>query len=299
MRFISGVFYALTSSLLYGLGITILPLYLLIIIIIWLVMPIRSWRNRLKNNMFHIPSAWSESIRFTMWLTGNIKWDVIGTENLSKDQSYLLIANHQSHLDILVLQKVLDRKIPQLRYFMKKQLLWVPLLGQACWLLGYPFMQRHSKSYLKKHPEKRNQDLMATKKACNRFKGTPITLINYLEGTRFSKNKKQRQKSPYKHLLLPKAGGTAFTMESMGDQINTVLNVTIVYSANKHFGWTFLKGQMKKITVRVEKIDIPAELRGDYQNDREFRVRFQKWINQIWQEKDQLISTLHNNIANQ
>ncbi len=224
-----------------------------------------------------------------MSLTTKTNIIVNGAENLSKKNSYLLISNHQGFLDILILQVTLDRYLPQLRYFIKQRLLWVPILGQACYVLGYPFMKRYSKKQLAKNPENRNKDIETTRKTCERFANTPITLINYVEGTRFTEQKKRKKKSPFEYLLTPKAGGIAFTMSAMDKQIHTILNVTVVYSTRKAISWKFLQGKMKTITVNIQKIPITAEMRGDYQHDRAFRIKFQSWLNQIWQEKDQLI----------
>lgn len=289
LNFLPGPLIAIIAFLLYVLAISILGILFFCILLICLIIPIPAWRKKIISKLFNMPSIWSETVRWTMWLTTSTKWTVTGIEQLNKQHSYLLIANHQDFLDILVLQKVLDRHIPQLRYFMKKQLFWMPIVGQACWILGYPFMQRHSKSYLKKHPEKRNQDLETTKKTCERFRNTPITLINYVEGTRFTTEKHHRQQSPFKNLLKPKAGGIAFVLSAIPDQIDTILNTTIIYSTPHNISWTFLQGKMKHITVHVEAITIPKDLRGDYQNDREFRIRFQNWLNQLWAEKDCLI----------
>ena len=289
LYFLPGPLIAVIAFLFYMLTLIILGIFFFFTLLIWLITPIPTWRKKIISKLFNIPSVWSETVRWTMWLTTHTKWTITGIEHLSKQRSYLLISNHQDFLDILVLQRVLDRHIPQLRYFMKKQLLWMPIVGQACWILGYPFMQRHRKSYLKKHPEKRNQDLETTRKTCERFRNTPITLINYVEGTRFTVEKRNKQHSPFKNLLKPKAGGIAFVLNAMPNQIDTILNTTITYSTPHNISWIFLQGKMKHITVHVEAISIPQDLRGDYQNDREFRIRFQSWLNQLWAEKDCLI----------
>lgn len=274
---------------LYSIAIVILFFCLIIISFLWLITPIPVWRHKLKHVANHVPSLWSESIRLTMWLTTNTKFIVHGLEKLDKNKSYLLISNHTSWLDILIMQRVLDRHVPQLRYFMKQQLLYIPLLGQGCWMLGYPFMKRHSTSYLKKHPYKANEDLETTRKACRRFEKVPVTLINYVEGTRFSEAKKQRQLSPFQHLLKPKAGGIAFIIAALEKQIDTIIDVTIIYPLSQHIMWDFLKGNIAKIIVQIELLPITSDLRGDYQNDREFRAYFQRWLNKIWERKDKLL----------
>ncbi len=285
LRFLLATF----AVVLYTLAVAILFLWIVLLSIIWLVTPIPSWRSSLKQKINYVPSIWSDTIRWTMWLMTRTKFTVTGLEKLNKNKSYLLISNHASWLDILIMQRVLDRHVPQLRYFMKQELLYVPFLGQGCWMLGYPFMKRHSTSYLKKHPEKRNEDLETTRKACERFEKVPVTLINYVEGTRFSEAKKQRQNSPFKHLLKPKAGGIAFIIAALEKQIDTIIDVTIVYPVGKNIMWDFLCGKMGRITIHVDTIPIAPDLRGDYQNNREFRTHFQQWLNNVWQRKDKIL----------
>ena len=289
LRFLLAAF----TIFLYVFSVIILFSWILVLSVIWLIMPVPTWRRSLKQKINHVPSIWSETIRWTMWLTTKTKFTVTGLEKLTKNKSYLLISNHASWLDILIMQRTLDRHVPQLRYFMKQELFYVPFLGQGCWMLGYPFMKRHSTSYLKKHPEKRNEDLETTRKACERFEKVPVTLINYVEGTRFSEAKKQRQNSPFKHLLKPKAGGIAFIIAALEKQIDTIIDVTIVYPVGKDIMWDFLRGKVAKITVHVDTIPITSDLRGDYQNNREFRAYFQQWLNQVWQKKDKLLDPVN------
>jgi 1-acyl-sn-glycerol-3-phosphate acyltransferase len=172
---------------------------------------------------------------------------------------------------------------------MKKELLWtLPVAGLACWILGFPFMKRYSKNYLKKHPEKAGKDLEITKKACEKFKNQPITIVNFIEGTRFTPQKRERQASPYKHLLKPKAGGFAFVLSAMSGHLNHIVNTTIIYPPETNL-WRFMCGKTKKIIVRYEVTPVPPELIGDYFHNKEFRIRLQRWLNQFWHEKDQLI----------
>lgn len=287
--FLPGFIVIIFSLIFYLFFSLSLALIFFLVMLVWLMMPVPRWRRIIRNLIFKIPSIWSHTLNWTFCLTTRTQFEIRGLENLKKDQSYLLICNHQGLLDILVLQAKLDKYLPQLRYFMKQELFWIPLIGQACYIMGYPFMKRYSKRYIKKHPEKRNTDIETTRKACQRFDKTPITLINYVEGTRFTKDKAKKRRSPYQHLLTPKAGGIALVLSAMDQQIKTILNTTIIYSEPEQATITFLKGKMKKIIIQVEEFTIPSELRGDYQNDRKFRVHFQNWLNGIWRAKDQLI----------
>jgi 1-acyl-sn-glycerol-3-phosphate acyltransferase len=166
-------------------------------------------------------------------------------------------------------------------------------MGLAWWALDYPFMKRYSAEYLKKHPEMRGKDLETTRKACKKFSLIPTSVMNFPEGTRFTPAKHDRQESPYRHLLKPKAGGVALVLDAMGEKFQSLLNVTIVYPDGIPGFWEFLSGRVKRITVRVQNLPIPKHfIGGDYENDAQFRAAFQQWLHEVWLEKDALIAQL-------
>ena len=221
-------------------------------------------------------------------------WDIRGGEGLRRDRSYLVVSNHQSWVDIPALVQAFNRKTPYFKFFLKQELIWVPFLGLAFWALDYPFMKRYSKAYLARHPEMAGQDLEITKRACARFKDLNVTVVNYLEGTRFTAAKQAQQGSPYQHLLKPKAGGVAFTLATLGPQLDALLDVTLVYPGQRAPGfWKLISGQVPKVImdIRTRELD-PALWAGDYQGDAEFRQYVQSWVSQLWQDKDTRIAEL-------
>ncbi|MEZ0471565.1 acyltransferase [Luteimonas salinilitoris] len=206
---------------------------------------------------------------------------------LQKDGHYLVLANHQSWVDIVVLQKVFNRRIPLLRFFLKRQLFWVPLLGLAWWALDFPFMGRHTPKQIARRPELAGRDIEATRRACEKFREIPVAIMNFVEGTRFTPAKHARQGAPYRHLLKPKSGGVAFVLDAMGEGLHAILDVTIAYPGGRPSLVDLLADRVPGVHVHVRQRPIPdALLHGDYQNDRAFRIRFQQWMNGLWQEKD-------------
>jgi 1-acyl-sn-glycerol-3-phosphate acyltransferase len=206
---------------------------------------------------------------------------------LRTDGHYLMLANHQSWVDIVVLQKVFNRRIPFMRFFLKQQLIWVPLLGLAWWALDFPFMGRHTKKQISKRPELAGRDIEATRRACEKFREIPVTIVNFVEGTRFTPAKHARQGSGYRHLLKPKSGGVAFVLDAMGQGLHAILDVTIAFPGGRPTLADLLSGRVREVRIHVRERAIPAELLGgDYQNDRAFRARFQQWMNGVWREKD-------------
>ncbi|WBM33227.1 MULTISPECIES: acyltransferase [Pseudomonas] len=288
-RLLTGI---LTTTLLL-LNTLVLICPLLVFALLKLVLPGRG-RDYASWAVMWVAETWSEIDKAIFALCIPTQWDIRGVENLRKDTSYLAVSNHQSWVDIPALIESLNRRTPFFKFFLKKELIWVPLLGLAWWGLDYPFMKRYSKAFLAKHPELKGKDLEITKAACELFKRQPVTVVNYLEGTRFTDAKRQAQQSPYRYLLKPKAGGVAFVLAALGDQLDALLDVTIVYPGNKAPGfWDLLNGSISRviIDIQVRELD-PGLWAGDYENDPEFRQTVQAWVNQLWLDKDQRIEQL-------
>jgi 1-acyl-sn-glycerol-3-phosphate acyltransferase len=251
-------------------------------------------RGRCSRALTVLASRWVDCNSWILKLATDLRWDVEIPAALSAQSSYLVLSNHRSWTDIVVLQHVLRGQIPFLKFFLKKELIWVPFLGLAWWALDFPFMQRYSRQFLEKHPELRGQDLATTRRHCEKFKQSPVAVINFAEGTRFGAAKHLAQDSPFRHLLRPRAGGVGFVLAAMGDFLSGVLDVTIVYPENKPEAliWQMLQGKITRIVVRARLLSVPADTAGkDYAADPAFRERIQVWVNGIWQEKDLLIGS--------
>ncbi|NNC78058.1 MAG: acyltransferase [Woeseiaceae bacterium] len=267
------------------------PIFLLAIV--KLVLPIKAIRRGITRLLMSLGENWISVNRWVLAGSGALGWRAQGIENVSRNGWYLVVSNHQTWVDILLLQFVFNRKIPFLKFFIKRELIWFPLLGIAWWALDMPFMKRYRPSYLAKHPEKKGSDLAATRKACEKFRDTPTSVINFVEGTRFSEQKRIKRGSPYRNLLPPRAGGIAVALTSMGELFDAMLDVTIVYSGGVPKFWSLCCGERVavEVDVRVRKID-QSLIEGDYQNDRDFRRRMHKWLGTIWADKDELIDSI-------
>jgi 1-acyl-sn-glycerol-3-phosphate acyltransferase len=226
-------------------------------------------------------------------VVNNTVWDIRGLDDLNRRGWYLLVVNHQTWVDIVVAQTVLRRRIPFLKFFIKKELIWFPVLGITWWAMDMPFMQRRSNSYLKKHPEEKGKDLEATRKACEKFRDTPTSVINFLEGTRFSEEKRVARKSDFKYLLPPRAGGAALAIASMGTMFDAILDVTIVYPKGVIKFWDMFCGDLEHVVIDIRKRPVEEwMLAGDYANDREFRRQFHRWLTTVWSEKDERMAQI-------
>lgn len=262
-----------SNTLLWGTVVLILGLIKLVLPFAWV------------SDLLHLAyQGWCGGNRLGLYLS-YVQLDVTIAGDVNKHGWYLLISNHFSWIDVVVLSAI--DALPAPKFFLKDELKYVPLIGSGAWAMGMPFMKRVTKAQKARNPKLKGLDVERTKRSCRNFRSHPTTIINFVEGTRFTALKHQLQRSPFKHLLKPKAGGVAFALEVLGEQFDAILNTTLVYKAKSdHICGSFLRGQLNKITVTITLTPVSPNLIGNYQQDSEFRAQFQKNINQLWMTKD-------------
>lgn len=258
-----------------------------------LALPFDGVRARIDPVLNGIATRWIAGNSAWMRLTQRTQWDVEGLDEIDYRGWYLVSCNHQTWVDIFALQHLLNRRIPLLKFFLKQELIYVPVMGLAWWALDFPFMRRHSDQYLRRHPEKRLEDLETTRNACRKFARLPTSVMNFVEGTRFTPDKHAAQRSPYRNLLKPKSGALALTLHALGDRFDSLIDVTIVYPDGAPTFWQFLRGDVGRIVVRMARRPIPPEFfEADYMSDSKARKRVQAWLHELWQQKDRQIDAL-------
>jgi 1-acyl-sn-glycerol-3-phosphate acyltransferase len=266
---------------------------LMVAALVKLLLPARRWRVGMSRVMIRLAELWIACNGVIFGLTNALRIDARGLAGLQRDGWYLVVSNHRSWVDILVLQAVFARRIPFLKFFLKQQLIWVPFLGLAWWALDFPFMRRHSAEYLARHPEERGKDLESTRNACAKFAQLPTSVMNFVEGTRFTPAKRERFGSSYRHLLPPRAGGVAFVLSAMGGVLHSMVDVTIAYQEASPTLWDLCCGRLRTVIVEVARRPIEAwATEGSYTEDEQFRRRFQDWLGDIWREKDERLEEL-------
>lgn len=285
------VFVGILSSLIYFFN-TLFWVIPILIMSLLKIIPIKPWQTFLSYFLDGCATAWISVNSLNQNLLSKTDFQVTGLDGLSTKDWYLVIANHSSWVDILVLQRIFNRKIPFLKFFLKQQLIWVPFLGLAWWALDFPFMRRYSKAFLAKHPELKGKDLDATRKACEKFRFKPVSIMNFVEGTRFTPGKNAAQNTTLEYLLNPKAGGLAYVLSAMGDKLHKLLDITIHYPQGTPSYWDFVCGKVRHINVRVKIYSIEDLLKNeifamDYFDNAAQREKFQLWLTQLWEQKDQ------------
>ncbi|MGO2279272.1 MULTISPECIES: acyltransferase [unclassified Psychrobacter] len=224
-------------------------------------------------------------------------WRINLPDDIHTDGKYLLVSNHQSWVDTSIVQYIGEKRLPLTRFFTKFELIYIPIVGQAFYFLDFPMMRRHSKEAIAKNPALKGKDIEEAKRACALLKDKPFTLLNYLEGTRFTKAKQAQQNSPYTHLLKPRAGGLSLAISALGEDIDGILDMTIVYPDGVPSYGDLWKGNIKRLGVDLRYIDIPDALfesikQGGYENDEDTKAQMFDWVEQVWRQKDERISTM-------
>ncbi|MFN4115336.1 MAG: acetyltransferase, partial [Inhella sp.] len=158
------------------------------------------------------------------------------------------------------------------------------VIGMAWWALDFPFMRRG------KTRDTQRRDLEAARAACAKFRRVPTSVMNFVEGTRVTAQKREAERSPYRHLLKPKVGGLSVALATMGEQFEALLDLTLVYPGGTPSFWDLLCGRVPTVMLRVQRREIPAQLLGvDAAGERARLVRQARWLEQLWAEKDEWI----------
>ena len=298
LAFLPGFVVCIISVTLTVLNTAFNSLFIIFFSLLKLLIPIpviSRFMSRMANRFMQ---NWLLGNALVLRLANRIEWQIEDRSQLNPEGWHLIICNHLSWTDIVIIGDLFRQRLPVPKFFLKHELLYVPFVGLACWGLDMPFMRRYSRAYLLKHPELRGKDVETTRAACAKFVHEPTTVINFVEGTRFTPGKAKQNRSAYQHLMTPKAAGLSLALAGLGEQFEKIVNVTLDYPDNREQPFRdLLCGRMKRIQVRIEEIAITPELRGDYVNDKQFKRSFQLWLNQVWLKKDQELAQMKSGLS--
>jgi len=292
MKFIKSSFIGLITFILIILELIIGFGILAIVNIPRAIIPLKPFKIFLARFSNQIGDITVYGLKLIMLLMHGNRIQIINETEYDLDKWYMAMSNHQSWADIFVLLVTANKRIPLLKFFMKKELWWIPFVFLANKTLNMPFVNRHSKKAIAKNPSLRTKDYENTLKSCKRFLRAPSTIFSYAEGTRFTEEKHRNQNSEYINLLQPKIGGMATALSAMPN-IDTLIDFSLVYKSKKRDAWSFLNGEMRDVKVYIKSYKIPDNLKGkNYSNDKVYREEFKEWVEGIWFEKDKKISEL-------
>ena len=275
----------------------LLSLVLFVCALAKLLSPNAATLGRVRRFLAKLPVLWISVNNALFTLMRITHWDVEVPRGLSSKGCYAVISNHQTWADVLVLQRSFNRRLPFFRFFVKGSLIWLPVLGQAWWALDMPFMKRYSKELMARRPELKGKDLENARTACEKFRGMPVAIMNFPEGTRFSEGKRMGRESSYRNLLEPRIGGIGQVFYALGEELDALVDVTILYTGGDRAAppnlWRLVSGQIPRVVVRTRHLPIPGHLLGrNFASDLEFRGELEAWVRHLWRQKDELITEL-------
>ena len=221
-----------------------------------------------------------------------LEWDFQIPQDVNTETWYVAMSNHQSWADIFILLAAGHKKIPLIKFFMKKELQWIPIIYLVHKTIDMPFLNRHSRAQILANPELKRVDYENAKKAAKRFSRNPSSAFSFAEGTRFTSEKHSEQESPYYNLLKPKVGALAIALSGM-PQVNTLIDFTVMYATQKRSTWDFLCGDLSKAKVVAKTYALPKNLKNrSFEEEDDYRKSFQTFVDAIWLEKQQTIKDL-------
>ena len=190
-------------------------------------------------------------------------------------QQQLVLCNHRSWFDILILQAVFVPRGEILKFLIKKELVYVPIVGWICLALGFPRLTRASDA------KSREQDLQEIRKGMLKLSDEPAAILVFAEGSRFSEAKRAQSGSPYNNLLKPRPAGLD-TMIKCVPQDTAIIDVTLVYPDQPSNFWSCLSGNLGSVLVDIKSFRLSEVAAGDVT----------EWLNDRWLVKDQLLTSL-------
>ncbi len=186
----------------------------------------------------------------------------------SIDGPVIVISNHRTWFDILLLHQVITRRGPILKFLIKRELLFVPILGWLCFALGFPRLIRG------RQEGGREQDLKVIATAAADNTNSSYALTVFVEGTRFTRDKHEHQAAPFTHLLKPRHGALQTILKHAPAPI---IDSTIIYPRDDVTFWQCIGGAVRQIDIFIEAAAPPEP------------ADTQDWLNRRWQAKDALI----------
>lgn len=248
-----------------------------------LLCPIPRWRKQLRGANDEVITAW---VLLNEQMCRVFRWIRIET-NLSdtlapRNNWWLIVSNHQSWADIVIVQIVLRKLAPPIKFFTKRELIWVPFLGFGLWLLRFPYVRRGKREPTQSRQQLHKKNRHELQRAAVQFHERPISLLLFLEGTRHTPKKHANQAPSFRYLLRPKLGGLAFSLEALANEVNHLVNVTINYRGKVPGFWNFVCGRCTQVDVLVETIPITETLKKDLNGE----------VTKMWRAKDEVLAEL-------
>jgi lysophosphatidic acid acyltransferase/lysophosphatidylinositol acyltransferase len=252
-----------------------------------LVLPVS--KNLFRNFNTHCGALWWYCLSWVLENICGVQVEILGLPEPknSHGANVLLLANHQSIIDPLIIL-ILARRLGGLRYlkwFVKESLLYVPFLGWGLWFLDCVFLKRNW-----------NQD---EKSIASHFQKIlrlkdPVWLVSFPEGTRKTergllegkKFAEMNGQKPFERVLFPRYKGFLGNMEGMGNRLEWIYDLTLVYFTPKLSWVQLFTGDLGRVKIVLEKIprqELPLDSKS-----------LRLWLIDRFRKKDAILADFEN-----
>ncbi len=200
--------------------------------------------------------------------------------DLTRDEVFVVVANHRSWTDVFLLQSIISKRGPIVKFLCKRELTYIPILGLICLAFEFPVLRRRARGTQSEN-DRRDDDRRRVRDACEVLYTAPAAMLIFAEGTRFSELRRDRSRSPYLHLLAPRLGGLSAMFDVLESIDPKVIDVTIAYPNQSNF-WHFLGGSVGKIQIEATQFSMTSIVDDSVG----------LWLEQRWTCKDALLDDI-------
>ena len=262
---------------------------ILVLISIPRMLPVNAVKKYITAISNEIGNAIVWFLKITLGFIHRPKWQIDYPANISTKSWYIGMSNHMSWADIFVLLFIGNYKLPLLKFFMKKELKWIPIIYLVHKTIDMPFLNRHKPGEAQNDPDLKARNFENARDAAKKFTRYPTTAFSFVEGTRYTETKNNIQLSPYDDLLKPKIGALVTAFSGM-PMVEELIDFTIIYKTPKRSAWDFACGEMREAKIIIRSYKIPKFIKeSDDMDSVKYKNQFRLFINDIWLEKQKLI----------
>ena len=96
--------------------------------------------------------------------------------------------------------------------------------------------------------------------------------------------------------MKPRAGGIHTILKSLGDELSSILNVTLVYPGHTSPGLIeFLLGKIPRVVIRIENLKLGKNEVPSLETikSKAGSLAVRNFLNHTWEFKDKIISKIH------
>ncbi|MEC7030278.1 MAG: 1-acyl-sn-glycerol-3-phosphate acyltransferase [Pseudomonadota bacterium] len=199
---------------------------------------------------------------------------VVNRDEIPTNKPFVIVANHYSWVDIVVLYATLFAENHSFVFVMKRSLIKIPMIGVVCWGLGHPLLYRG---------KSRRKNLKILTEGARKSLEYQHGILIFPEGTRYTKVDNYPEE--YQQLLKPRTVGFECVLKNIvGDPSEgkndavPVLDVTLKYTSGEHGLWDFLTGKSGSVLLYSELHSVTPK-------------NAKAWLLDAWTKKDHLLSS--------